>query len=84
MEDDDAKIYEILSSMDVPDEQYLSAFIKQKKAEALEVLNQGDTLEAEEKTQKQDAALNGFFTTLSFVEHLSEPIEYEPVIVGQI
>ena len=47
MEDDDAKIYEILSSMDVPDEQYLSAFIKQKKAEALEVLNQGDTLEAE-------------------------------------
>lgn len=84
MKHDEAQIYQTLKSMDIPDEQYLSAYIKLKLAEAMEALDQEKKLDAETKKKKYDSALNGFFATLSFVQHLSDPIEYEPLNVEQI
>ena len=37
----------------------------------MEALDEEEILDPETRREKKDAALNGFFTTLSFVEHLS-------------
>ena len=57
--------------MNIPDEAYLDHFIKFKLREAMEASDEEEILDPETRREKKDAALNGFFTTLSFVEHLS-------------